>query len=319
MLVSTMSYANKATSSWSTNLHNPFENVAEESPLVSVLIPVHYSKTDKLVTWINQSKKKLLSINGVVISQSTEHRILVHDDKKHVQIIKKLVSELDKPRRIILLKARIVSVDNEEARDLGVLFQTHAIGSQSAVSNVNTKAGELNLPVANLGNGSLLDAKLSALEKHGHARVVTAPQLMTLNHQTATIEAGEEVPYQQETSNGGTSVAFKKAVMRLEVTPHALSAKRVLLSIHINQDKVSSLKVDGVPAIHTQQLVTQVELNSHATVAIGGIYETNQTVQHEGVPVLRHIPVLGFFFRSHHKLKDRRELLIFITAELLKS
>ncbi len=125
------------------------------------------------------------------------------------------------------------------------------------------------------------------------------------------------MPYQQEAAYGATSISFKKAVLKLQVTPHILSPGRVLLNLHVNQDKVGLLTVKGVPTIHTQQLSTQVELNNQQTFALGGIYETNRSDQIEGLPFLQNIPLLGYLFRTHHGSHAKREMLVFVTVDFL--
>lgn len=215
-------------------------------------------------------------------------------------------------KRQLLLKARIVSVDTTFVHQLGVLFHS------SDIKNLSSEAlGTISLPIAKLGSGRLLDAQLNALEKSGHANIISSPELVTLDNKTASIEAGDEVPYQQETANGGTSVAFKNALLKLQVTPHILSATQIDLDLAVNQDKVSALTVQGVPAIHTQRLATQVQLKDRQTFVLGGIYETTQSQQRQGIPVLKDIPLLGYAFRHHKNQIEHRELLIFITVMIL--
>ncbi len=227
----------------------------------------------------------------------------------HNPFVTKMPVEL---QRQLLLKARIVSVDTTYVHQLGVLFRS------SDLKNLASEAlGTISLPIAKLGSGRLLDIQLNALEKNGHAKIISSPELVTLDNKTASIEAGDEVPYQQETANGGTSVAFKNALLRLKVTPHILSAKQISLDLAVNQDKVSALTVQGVPAIHTQRLATQVQLRDRQTFVLGGIYETTQSKQHQGIPVLKDIPLLGYAFRHHKNQTEHRELLIFITVMIL--
>ncbi|PHQ78794.1 MAG: secretin, partial [Coxiella sp. (in: Bacteria)] len=255
-----------------------------------------------------------LSPQGVAVAEEKLHQLWLHDTAPKLAVIRRFIKTIDRPQHEFLLKARIVSVDDEYVRDLGILFQS---SQKSSKGDAITSLGSFAVPIANLGNGGLLDVELNALEKNGHAKVVSSPQIVVLDHHQAMIESGEEVPYQQETVNGGTNVAFKKAVLKLEVTPHLLTNNRLLLDLHINQDKVSALTVQGVPAIHTQQLTTQVELNNEQTLALGGIYELNRSNQHRGVPFLNKIPLLGYLFRTHHQLRDQREMLVFITVDIL--
>ena len=294
-------------------VHNPFRVTPTATHLASTLIALHHLPPEIALKIIRDKNNHFLSAAGVAVMQKQQRRIWIEDRQINISKIKQLLNALDTPAHQVLLKARIVSIDDTYARDLGLLFQTSAKSATKTLTGI----GSFAVPIANLGNGILLDAKLEALEKNGHAKVISSPEIVTLDHQQAMIEAGEEVPYQQKTYNNGTSVAFKKAVLRLQVTPNILANQRVLLDLHINQDKVSALTVQGVPAIHTQQLQTQVELNNKQTFMLGGIIEASSATQRQGIPYLQNIPVLGYLFRTHHKGHGRRELLIFITPDIL--
>lgn len=223
----------------------------------------------------------------------------------------------------VLIKAHIVNIDHNYTRELGLSFDTSkstlttAGGFRMNLPAPDASAGEFIIPIAALNQGILLEATLSALEKSGHAELISDPQLVTLNKQTAIIEAGQEVPYQQSTEGGGTSIAFKKAVLRLQVTPEVQPQKSILLHLTINQDQVSSLTVNGAPAINTQQLKTQVLMKSRNTLVLGGILQENKSDQHQGVPFLSKIPWLGVLFRYRKQTDDRNQLLIFVTPVIL--
>lgn len=301
--------------SWPTQLRDPFSHQVASSKTELIVIPLHFTSPKTIKQILINKKNNLLSENGFMIVQEKKRRILIEDTQSRLRKIKRIVAALDKPSQQLLLKARIVSVDEAYARDLGVLFesaQKHTNGTSLAAT-----VGSFTMPIANLGNGQLLDIRLNALEKTGHANVVSSPQIVTLDNEQATIEAGDEVPYQQEAGYGATNVAFKKAVLKLQVTPHILSQQRILLDLHVNQDKVGMLTVKGVPAIHTQHLSTQIELHDKQTFALGGIYESSRSNQVRGVPYLKDIPVLGYLFRTHHRAQEKREMLVFVTVDLL--
>jgi type IV pilus assembly protein PilQ len=161
----------------------------------------------------------------------------------------------------------------------------------------------------------LLSIQLHALIENGHAQVIANPSVLTSDGVAANIESGEEVPYQQGALSGGTSVAFKKAVMQLAVTPQLTSQKTVNLKIQVHQDKVTPTTVNGVPIISTEQLTTSAIIKKGSTLLLGGIIEKQMSEQEEGVPFLRHIPILGFMFRRHRKEMKQKELLIMIQPE----
>jgi type IV pilus assembly protein PilQ len=303
---------------WPTKLRNPFSNDPSAVQTKIIVISLHFADPKIIKNMLTDKKNNLLSDNGFIVVQEKKRRILIEDTPGRLRKIKRIIAALDKPQQQLLLKARIVSVDEKYARDLGMLFaSSQKNNGTSSLGAAMSTVGSFTMPIANLGNGQLLDVRLNALEKKGHANVVSSPEIVALNNEQATIESGDEVPYQQEAAYGATSVAFKKAVLKLQVTPHILSHQRILLNLQVNQDKVGMLTVKGVPAIHTQQLITQVELSNKQTFALGGIYETNRSDQVQGVPYLKDIPVLGYLFRTHHRAHEKREMLVFVTVDLL--
>lgn len=320
VLLGLVSLASSKTLDWPAHMSNPFSRTALPSKIETQLVSLHYVDPKSILAVITDKKHGFLSSSGVAVVEEKQRKIWLQDAAPNIQKILNLIRMLDSPRKEVLLKARIVSIDDEYIKDLGIMFQSSGTHEkkESGLSQAVDTIGNFTMPIANLGDGRLLDVKLNALEKNGHAKVISSPELTTLDHEEALIEAGEEVPYQQETANGGTSVSFKKAVLKLQVVPHILSHQNILLNLHVNQDKVSALTVQGVPAIHTQQLATQIVLKNKQTFVLGGIYEISRSDQVQGVPFLKNIPLLGYLFRSHHHLDDHREMLIFITPEVLK-
>ena len=140
--------------------------------------------------------------------------------------------------------------------------------------------------------------------------------MLTANQQSAIIESGEEIPYQESVSQGVTATAFKKAVLRLQVTPQITPNHKIILHLKVNQDKRSSKEVKGVPAIDTRQITTQVLVNDGQTIVLGGIYEHTQTSAKERIPFFGDLPIIGSLFRHKKKIENRRELLIFVTPKI---
>jgi type IV pilus assembly protein PilQ len=158
---------------------------------------------------------------------------------------------------------------------------------------------------------------LAALETSGHGHLISKPSLFTANLQEAEIAAGEEIPYQEVSRGGGTGVAFKRAVLSLQVTPQILPNNKVLLKLQINQDRPSSRMIMGVPAISTRQMMTQILVASGKTAVLGGIYEQDAEQLEQRVPILGKIPLFGLLFQEHGEKVVKRELLIFVTPEIV--
>ena len=165
----------------------------------------------------------------------------------------------------------------------------------------------------------LLGMELSALEDTGFAEIVSQPKVITGDKQQATIESGTEIPFQEESASGGTTTAFKDAVLKLDVTPQITPDDRVIMDLVINQDSISSIASSGVPVIDITQLETQVLVNDGETIVLGGIYQTETVKGQTKVPLLGDIPYLGRLFRKDVNREDKRELLIFITPRIMSA
>jgi type IV pilus assembly protein PilQ len=173
------------------------------------------------------------------------------------------------------------------------------------------------LSVLKLANGSFLDMQLAALENEGHGELISSPSLFTANQQTASIESGEEIPYQEVSKSGATGIVFKKAVLSLKVTPQIMPGNHVLLQLQVNQDKPNNRMVLGVPAISTRQISTHILVKSGQTVVLGGIYETNKEKGQQRIPFLGKIPIIGWLFGQRNVSENKRELLIFVTPKII--
>lgn len=161
-----------------------------------------------------------------------------------------------------------------------------------------------------------LNLELSALEAEGRGNIVSSPRVITADQQKARIEQGEEIPFQQATSSGATSVQFKKASLRLEVTPQITPEGNVILDVEVNKDSRGELTAAG-PAINTKQVKTQVLVENGGTVVIGGIYTQNERNEINKVPLLGDIPYLGVLFQNRVRTTSKTELLVFITPKIV--
>jgi type IV pilus assembly protein PilQ len=161
-----------------------------------------------------------------------------------------------------------------------------------------------------------LNLEISALEAEGKGNIVSSPRVITSDQTKARIEQGEEIPYQQATSSGATSVSFKKASLRLEVTPQITPEGNVILDLEVNKDSRGALTSAG-PAINTKQVKTQVLVENGGTVVIGGIFTQDEQNEVNKVPLLGDIPFIGYLFQNRVKSTRKTELLVFITPKIV--
>ena len=161
-----------------------------------------------------------------------------------------------------------------------------------------------------------LNLEISALEADGKGRVVSSPRVVTADQTKALIEQGTEFPYQQATSSGATSIAFRKAVLKLEVTPQITPEGNIILDLDVNKDSPGT-PVEGGMSINTKRVRTQVLVENGGTVVIGGIFELNERESENKVPVLGDIPVVGNLFKNRTKQAEKQEMLVFITPKMI--
>ena len=161
-----------------------------------------------------------------------------------------------------------------------------------------------------------LNLEISALEADQRGKVISSPRVLTADQAKATIEQGTEIPYQKATSSGATSVEFRKASLRLEVTPQITPEGSVIMEVAINRDQPGQLTPAGL-AIDTRAVRTQVLVENGGTVVIGGIYEQVERNAVNKVPLLGDIPIVGNAFKQTQRRNDRTELLVFLTPRIL--
>ncbi len=189
----------------------------------------------------------------------------------------------------------------------------------------------VDLPVANpagrlaltlLDSDYLVDLELSAAQAEGRGEIISTPRIITANQKEASIEQGQEIPYQESSSSGATTTQFKKAVLSLKVTPQITPDNRVILSITVSKDSVGELVNSAtggfVPSIDTREIITQVMVNDGQTVVLGGILETERRDAENKVPLLGDVPVLGRLFKTTTTSDNKDELLIFVTPKILR-
>jgi type IV pilus assembly protein PilQ len=186
----------------------------------------------------------------------------------------------------------------------------------SALTGLNPAS--LGFALGTAAGNRILNLQLQALQASNQAKIISSPKVLTQDNEKAVIEQGQEIPYQQATSSGATSVSFKKAELSLDVTPHIAPNGKVTLDVDAknNQPNYAQTTPSGVP-INTQEVKTKLLVNNGQTVVIGGIYTDSKSHYDTGVPVLKDIPLLGWLFKSKTYNDSQSELLVFLTPKVV--
>lgn len=291
--------------------------------------------------------KAVLSDRGTIDTDTRTNTLIVNDIPSYIKKAKNLLKSLDLPIKQVLIEAKIVKVETDAVKDIGIQWggawgdtkNDHYYGitgnaGSTGQPGITPGAGTptvtnnyvVNLPASGSTSGLgmifgkvglfNLNLKLSAMKNKHLANILSTPKVLTLDNHQARIGQGQEIPY-QTTSDAGTTTEFKKAELSLEVTPHITNNDNVSMDVKINKDSQGEMTTDG-PAINTQQIQTTLLLYNGETAVIGGIIEKNKTDDENKVPGFSEIPVVGdMLFKHTYKKNAQTELLIFITPTVI--
>lgn len=210
-------------------------------------------------------------------------------------------------------------VDNAASNlnSTGSVFPVSVPGLNDRLSVNLPAAGAPRIGFSLLSKDYLVDLELSALQAESKGEIISTPRVVTTNQTKAVIEQGVEVPFLQASSSGAANVAFKKAVLSLEVTPQITPEDHVIMDLKVNQDTIGRV-FNGVPSINTREVQTKILVDNGQTVVLGGVHEETNQHDTDKVPILGDLPVVGNVFKHTRRNNDKRELLIFVTPKILE-
>ncbi|MFT4196982.1 MAG: type IV pilus secretin PilQ family protein [Pseudoxanthomonas sp.] len=290
-----------------------------------------------------------LSPRGRLVADERTNTLMISDIPKKVARMRELINVIDRPVDQVLIEGRIVIATDTFARDLGASFgvggsrsyggNTATVGSSisgdanatrslnfSGSDNTYTSSTMASLAYTLLGTNFNLELELAAMQEEGRGEILSNPRVVTSNQQEALIKQGKQVAYvTYSSSTSGVStptVQFKDVVMQLKVKPTITDDDRVSMTIDVTKDDIDEwMTVTGygaVPIINTREITTNVLVDNGQTVVIGGIYEFTDQQSVAKVPFLGDIPFLGNLFKRQGKDKEKAELLVFITPQVMR-
>lgn len=304
---------------------------------------LNYAKAADVATQLTSAtgSSRILSTRGSVMAEARTNQLFVTDIPSRLDAVQQLISKIDIPVRQVLIEARIVEASNNFDKSLGAKFGVSGLSTSrvkignsydeltssstttgsmvslpSAGANGDS-AGTIALSIFNSAATKALNLELSALEADGNGRTVSNPRVLTANQAKALIEQGTEFPYQQATSSGATSVSFRKAALKLEVTPQITPEGNVMLDLDVSNDSKGETTTAGV-AIDTKHVKTQALVQNGGTIVIGGIFTLSETNDESRVPVLGELPAVGALFRKRDTSQKKTEMLVFITPRIVR-
>ncbi len=322
------------------------KQIAELAPLRRELLQVNYAKAAdiaKLFQSVTSAESKADERGSITVDERTNN-IIAYQTQDRLDELRRIVSQLDIPVRQVMIEARIVEANVDYDKQIGVRWGGRTDRSRKwSVGGLDDNGDEAgntgndltaNIPFVDLGapdatagvgigfltNNALLDLELSAMEKTGNGEIVSQPKVVTSDKETAKILKGTEIPYQESSSSGATTVSFKEASLSLEVTPQITPDNRIIMEVKVTKDEPDYLNaVLGVPPIKKNEVNAKVLISDGETIVIGGVFSNTQSKVVEKVPFLGDVPYLGRLFRRDVVAEAKSELLVFLTPRIMNN
>ena len=320
------------------------EASVQAEDLILRIVPLSYSKADEVVGQVTP----FLGPRGTINTDSRTNALIIKDIEENVNRIEALVGELDIPTPQVRIEARIVIVDENYSRNLGIKWGGHAVTDNGTQVFGNAGAADaaygggdfmVNLPAANptsvlgvsfgqVGNFTNLDFRLSAMEQKGKGKIISSPTLMVIQNETAAIEVNNPFPENRTStsvSEDGTTttteVSFPDIWTKLKIVPQVTSNKDIFMEVAVEKDskgQQATFENNTFTGVNTHKLETKIIIENNGTAVIGGVYTEQRKDGKSNVPYFSQIPLLGNLFKSTSKESIREELLIFINASIVE-
>ncbi len=320
---------------------------------VSVTRFLSYAKAKDVIITV----KKFLSQRGDVVADDRTNAVIVNDIPKVIPVIDRLLTQLDRKTQEVEIEARVVAATRQFARDIGTQlgfawgnghssvgglpavgtspntvnggtpgYQTVSGGSGTGssiplFSNLGSTSPTSGFSFINSSNNMQIDVMLSMAESRGLLKVLSRPRVVTQNNIQALVKQGVRVPIVTQAQLGGPpTVTYVDAFLRLTVTPQITSENTIFLNVDVeNTTPNFGQEVQGNPELITQQATTQVLVTDGGTVVIGGVIQTQNSINITQVPLLGNIPVLGNLFKHTQVNTSNQELIFFITPRIIQT
>ena len=294
------------------------------SQLIRELLPIHHADAGELAKVLLASQLRSeddTETGSLSVDARTNTLLAIHTPARLAEL-RNLVKQLDVPVRQVMIEARIVEANVNYEKALGVRWGAR-VGKAPALDSelfvdLGVEAATSRLGIGLVRGDVLLDLELSAMEKSGNGEIISQPKVVTADKETARILKGTEVPYQETTKSGATSVRFREASLSLEVTPQITPDGKVIMAVRVTKDEPDYVNaLNDVPPIRKNEVNANVRVADGETVVIGGVYSTAQNNVVDKVPLLGDLPYVGRLFRRNAIQERKSELLVFLTPRIM--
>ncbi|WP_419183398.1 MULTISPECIES: type IV pilus secretin PilQ [Pseudomonas] len=298
---------------------------AQLQPMRRELLPIHHAKAADMAELLLAAlaDEGILTGRGSLSVDPRTNTLVAYQPADRLAELRRLVGQLDVPVRQVLIEARIVEANVDYEKSLGVRWgaplegDTARLGKELFV-DLGLERGTSGIGLGVLRGGTLLDLELSAMEKSGNGEIISQPKVVTADKETARIIKGTEVPYQETSKSGATSISFREASLSLEVTPQITPDGKVVMAVRVTKDEPDYVNaLNNVPPIRKNEVNAKVRVADGETIVIGGVYSTTQNNVVDKVPFLGDLPYVGRLFRRDVLQEKKSELLVFLTPRIM--
>jgi type II secretory pathway component HofQ len=288
-------------------------------PLETQIIRVSYANAQEM----KKPLETLLSQRGKIETDERTNALVVTDIHDRIERVREMAKVLDFKTSQVEINAKLVDVDARYVRDIGINWSVLGLNEGDAEGDIRVDAsipddvGEVRFGL--FGTDADFETTIQMLESENKAEIISNPRITTADNKAARIIVGKKVPLVVADEAGNAITQLTTIGIKLEVTPHINQDGRVTLDLFPEVSDLSSqATVQGGIIIVTAQAETRVIVQDGETAVIGGLIRTNEGHNHRGIPLLKDIPLLGYLFRSTNKVREDRELLIFVTPKILR-
>ncbi|ANI32260.1 pilus assembly protein PilQ [Pseudomonas sp. JY-Q] len=296
---------------------------AQLQPLRRELLTIHHAKAADLAQLLLASLEGGGISTGSLSVDERTNTLVVYLPADRLAEMRQLVAQLDVPVRQVAIEARIVEANVDYEKSLGVRWGGPLYGEKlrpgkELFVDLGLERAGSSIGLGLLRGDVLLDLELSAMEKSGNGEIISQPKVVTADKETARILKGTEVPYQETSQSGATSVSFREASLSLEVTPQITPDNKVIMTVRVTKDEPDYVNaLNNVPPIRKNEVNAKVRVADGETIVIGGVYSTSQNNVVDKVPFFGDLPYVGRLFRRDALQEKKSELLVFLTPRIM--
>src|SRR6056297_202898 len=315
------------------------EQKKQLEPMVTEYIEISYANAQNEI--LPHVKDVLSEERGNISVDQRNNQLIITDTKEKIRKAKEIIARIDKVTPQVIIECRIVEANDSFSRKVGVswsaggedIYKSELGGNYSYETVINTPfvgtaEGEeaIQSPstfnfsferLPSMGTPFVLDATLRAMETDQLVKIISTPKVVTLDNKEATITQGIEWPY-QNVEDEDVETEFKEIELTLKVTPHITPDDRVSLEINLKKDDIYEITPAGEPALSTNEALTELLIDDGQTIVIGGIVKRTENNAESGLPLLKDVPGIGWLFRANQDEVEKRELLIFMTPNIVQ-